>query len=117
MNSREIKSVLAQLRHARVQPSKAAWQFVKRAFDRGARTPAQLTKGLSLVRDGKGQLWALTPREDAELRAAVVAAGGRVKDAVEEAREQVRTIMVAVATAVVGTFLLALAILLVRLLP
>lgn len=117
MNSRETKAVLAQLRHAKVQPTKAAWQCIRRAFDAGARTVAQLTKGLSLVRDGRNNLWAVTPREDAQLRAQVLAAGGRIRDAVEEACRGVRPVIVAGCTLATIALGLAAAIALARLLP
>lgn len=111
MNSKQTKTVRAQLRHAKVQYSDNGWQCIKRAFDRGARTTAQLTKSLCLLKDGAGQLWAVTPREEADLRSAVVAQGQKPVDAVDAARASVRTFCRRAAWALFGLSLCFLALL------
>ena len=111
MNSRTSKTLRRQIKHAGVKLTPGAWRVVKRAWEGGARTNAQLMRGVRLVRNADG-LHGLTPKEEHLLRAYAATHGQLESDArVSDA------LAVVLCTAALGAVALALAIAVARMLP
>ncbi len=81
MNSRTAKALRHQIRHANVELTAGAWRVVKRTYDGGARTTAQLMRSVRLVRDANGQLCGLTEAEEGLLKAYAATHGQLEPDA------------------------------------
>ncbi len=112
MNSRASKALRRQIAHANVTLSAGAWRVVKRAWDGGARTIAQLTRDVRLVRDVKGRLHGLTPKEEHLLRAIAATTGQLESDA-----RVADAVTVVLCTAALGAVALGVAIAVARMLP
>lgn len=112
MNSRVSKALRRQIAHADVTLTSGAWRLVKHAWDGGARTTAQLMRDVRLVKDVKGRLHGLTPKEEHLLRAIAATSGQLESDA-----RVTDALTVVLCTAAVGAVALGVAIAVARMLP